>query len=219
MPYRPTPKTEAKKAAMRGKLIAAACKLFSEQGYEATTLHQIVKEAHTSIGNCYFYFLNKEALLLAIAGELRQEIATKIDCAIAPLPLGPGLLAVAIYVGTLATLERADIARFALTDFSHPALRLLTMELFAARVERAFHAMPDLIAGWHEATPQLAAAAWHGATSYALEGVITGRIVAEPHQVARFLVRWNLQGIGFSEDDIRQAMETLDTLISEHDVV
>src|SRR5262249_26460115 len=116
MPYRPTPKTEARKAAVRARLMSTACKLFSEQGYEATTLQQIVKEAHTSIGNCYFYFPNKEALLVAIAEELRQEIVQKIDRAIERLPIGPGLLAVAIYVGTLAALEKAEVTRFTLLD-------------------------------------------------------------------------------------------------------
>jgi AcrR family transcriptional regulator len=196
---------------MRAGLMAAACKLFSEQGYEATTLQQIVKAAHTSIGNCYFYFPNKEAILLAIAEELRQEIARKIDCAIAPLLLGPGLLAVAVYVGALEVLERAEVARFALSDAAHPALRPLTMELFAARVERAFQAMPALFSDWGDATPQLAAVAWHGTTSHVLEGVITGRISEEPTRVARFLARWNLQALGLAAEAIAQGMETLQT--------
>jgi AcrR family transcriptional regulator len=211
MPYRPTPKTEARKAAMRAGLMAAACKLFAEQGYEATTLQQIVQEAHTSIGNCYFYFANKEAILLAIAAELRQEIARKIDCAIEPLPLGPGLLAVAVYVGSLAVLERPEVARFALSDAAHPALRPLTLELFAARVERAFQAMPALFSGWQEATPQVAAAAWHGAASHVLEGALAGRIREDPPRLARFLARWNLQALGLGPEATAQGMQTLQT--------
>jgi AcrR family transcriptional regulator len=198
--------------------MAAACKLFSEQGYEATTLQQIVKEAHTSIGNCYFYFENKEALLLAIAEDLRQEIAQKIDCAIAPLPLGPGLFAIAVYVGTLSALERAEVARFALSD-AHPSLRPLTMALFTARVERAFQAMPPLFSNWQEATPQMAATAWHGAASHVLEAVIAGRIQDEPTRVARFLSRWNLQALGFSERAVQEGMEALLTYVSERNEV
>ncbi len=196
---------------MRARLIAAASRLFSEQGYEATTLQQIVNEAQTSIGNCYFYFANKEAILLVIADELRQEIADKVDRAIAPLPIGPGLLAVAVYVGTLATLERAEVARFALSGSTHPSLRPLTMVLFTARVERAFLAMPTLFVDWPGATPSLAAAAWHGSISHILEGAIEGRITAEPEQVARFLARWNLQALGLSTEAVRQGMQTLQT--------
>ena len=180
MPYRPTPKTEARKAAVRTHLIEAATRLFSAQGYEATTLQQIVKEAQTSIGNCYFYFPNKESLLLTIAENLRQEIAQKIDEAIAPLPLGPDLLAVAVYTGVLAVLERAEVARFTLLDTALPSLRPLTAELFAARAQRAFDAMPDLFLENTDANPQLAASAWQGAANYVLEGLVTGRIVEDP---------------------------------------
>jgi len=217
MPYRPTVKTEQKKEAMRKRLIAAAQSLFTTQGYEATTLQQIVKEAYTSIGNCYFYFPNKEALLFAVADELRQEIARKIDEAIAPLPLGPGLLAVAVYVGTQAVLERADVARFALSDSTHPSLRPLTRELFVSRVRRAFEAMPSLFAEWPEATPHLAATAWHGAVSYVLEEAVAGRIVHDPHQTAHFLVRWNIQALGLSELVVQQAMEDLQAYVTSQE--
>jgi AcrR family transcriptional regulator len=216
MPYRPTVKTEARKAAMRGRLMAAATRLFAEQGYEPTTLQQIVKEAGTSIGNCYFYFANKEALLLAIAEELRQEIAEKIDRAIAPFPLGPGLLAVAVYAGTLAALERAEVARFALSDSTHLSLRPLTMELFAGRVESAFRAMPTLFADWPDANPKMAAAAWHGAAYYVLEGAIQNRENPEPHRVARFLTRWNLQALGLPQTAVQEGMKTLDAYAVAH---
>ena len=216
MPYRPTAKTEAKKAAMRASLMAAACKLFSEQGYEATTLQQIVKEARTSIGNCYFYFPNKEAILLAVAADLRQEVTQIIDHAIEQLPLGPGLLAVALYVGTLAVLERPQTARFALSDGAHPSLRPLTMSLFTARVEDALVAMPGLFADWPDANPQMAAAAWHGASSHVLEGYVTGRIKDQPEQLARFLARWNLQAIGLSPQLVQDCMNKLDQFIDTH---
>lgn len=209
MAYRPTPRTEAKKAAMRARLLAAARRLFAAQGYEATSLQQIVKEAATSIGNCYFYFPNKEALLLAVAEEFRAEIAHRVDLAIAPLPPGPGLFAVAIYTGVLAVLEQPEVARFALTDTANPALRPITMELFAGRVQRAFETMPHLFSDWPEAMPPLAASAWHGAVNCALEGAITGRFTAEPDQTARFLARWNLQALGLSKAAVRQALEAL----------
>ena len=210
MPYRPTPKTEAKKAAMRARILDAARDLFARQGYDATTLQQIIREAQTSIGNCYFYFADKEAILLTIAEELRQEIAEKIDQAIAPYPLGAGLLAVAVYTGAKAVIENAAVARFALSDTAHPSLRPITAALFADRVERAFQAMPELFAGQPDATSKLAASAWHGAANVVLEGVINGRIMESPERVALFLVRWNLQALGLTDAVIHQAMTTLD---------
>lgn len=213
MPYRTTPKTEAKKAAMRARLLSTARELFIEQGYEQTTLLQIVARAQTSIGNCYFYFSNKEAILLAIAEEFRAEIAERIDTAIADLPLGPGLLAVAVYTGARAVLEQADIARVTLSGSALPSLREAAVELFAGRVQRAFAASPELFALWPEATPELAAHAWQGASSYVLEDAINGRLgatsISDSDQVARFLARWNLQALGLSAEQVHAALAFL----------
>ena len=47
----------------KGRIIAAAWKLFYEQGYEDTTIEDIVFESETSKGSFYHYFGGKDALL------------------------------------------------------------------------------------------------------------------------------------------------------------
>lgn len=47
----------------RGKIISAAWKLFYEQGYEDTTVEDIIFESETSKGTFYHYFEGKDALL------------------------------------------------------------------------------------------------------------------------------------------------------------
>lgn len=47
----------------RGRIIAAAWKLFYDQGYDATTIEDIVFESQTSRGSFYHYFEGKDALL------------------------------------------------------------------------------------------------------------------------------------------------------------
>ena len=47
----------------RGKIVSAAWKLFYEQGYEDTTIEDIVFESETSKGSFYHYFESKDALL------------------------------------------------------------------------------------------------------------------------------------------------------------
>lgn len=55
----------AKKTARntRGKIVSAAWKLFYEQGYEHTTVEEIIDLSHTSKGSFYHYFDGKDALL------------------------------------------------------------------------------------------------------------------------------------------------------------
>jgi AcrR family transcriptional regulator len=51
----------------RGRIISAAWKLFYEQGYEDTTVEDIVFESETSKGSFYHYFDSKDALLGTLA--------------------------------------------------------------------------------------------------------------------------------------------------------
>ena len=59
----------AKKSAqnMRGKLVAAAWKLFYEQGYDNTTVEDIIAESGASKGSFYHYFDGKDALLSSLS--------------------------------------------------------------------------------------------------------------------------------------------------------
>ena len=47
----------------KGKIVSAAWKLFYEQGYENTTVEDIIFESGTSKGSFYHYFSGKDALL------------------------------------------------------------------------------------------------------------------------------------------------------------
>ena len=53
---------QKKTANTKGKIISAAWKLFYEQGYEQTTIEEIVEASQTSKGSFYHYFEGKEAL-------------------------------------------------------------------------------------------------------------------------------------------------------------
>ena len=46
----------------RRKIVTAAWKLFYEQGYDRTTVDQIILESGTSKGSFYHYFNGKDAL-------------------------------------------------------------------------------------------------------------------------------------------------------------
>ncbi|MEY8337586.1 helix-turn-helix domain-containing protein [Lachnospiraceae bacterium 62-35] len=71
----------------KGKIIAAAWKLFYEQGYEDTTVEEIVEESGTSKGSFYHYFEGKDALLSSLSylfdekyQELMEQMEPGIGC-------------------------------------------------------------------------------------------------------------------------------------------
>jgi AcrR family transcriptional regulator len=55
--------------------MATAQTLFFEQGYDATSVEQIISRAGLSKGAFYYYFSSKEAMLEALAEQMAQEAA------------------------------------------------------------------------------------------------------------------------------------------------
>ena len=65
----------------KGRIVSAAWKLFYEQGYDNTTVEDIIFESETSKGSFYHYFEGQDALLGSLSmifdekyEELRQEM-------------------------------------------------------------------------------------------------------------------------------------------------
>ena len=66
----------------KGRIISAAWRLFYEQGYEETTVEDIVFESETSKGSFYHYFDGKDALLGTLAyvfDEKYEELMETMD--------------------------------------------------------------------------------------------------------------------------------------------
>jgi len=59
----------------RGKIITAAWDLFYEQGYDDTTIEEIIEKSGTSKGSFYHYFEGKDGLLGSLAYIFDEEYA------------------------------------------------------------------------------------------------------------------------------------------------
>ena len=69
----------------RGRIISAAWKLFYEQGYDDTTVEDIVFESETSKGSFYHYFDGKDSLMGTLAyvfDEKYEELSGVLDPAL-----------------------------------------------------------------------------------------------------------------------------------------
>lgn len=65
-----TPAITSKGERTREHILDTALRLFSEQGYEQTTMRGIAAAAETSLGLAYRYFTSKEDLVLALYERL-----------------------------------------------------------------------------------------------------------------------------------------------------
>lgn len=103
----------------RGRIVSAAWKLFYEQGYENTTVEDILALSGTSKGTFYHYFEGKDALL----GTLSVLFDEKYEALVPTIPADMDAL------DTLAYLNRE---LFAMIDNSIPLdllARLLSTQL------------------------------------------------------------------------------------------
>lgn len=75
----------------KGRIVSAAWKLFYEQGYDDTTIEDIIEESQTSKGSFYHYFEGKDALLSSLSYlfddkyEALKEPLNQIDSAFCKL--------------------------------------------------------------------------------------------------------------------------------------
>lgn len=203
MAYRKTPLTERRRDASRTRFLFAARALFADRGYGATTTRAIVEEAGGSMGNLYFYFPDKEAILRTLVEDAVDDAARAVDEAIARVPAGPPQLAVAVLVGVETMLARTDLARIIFVEAPRSGLRAEAIAHFAARVRRHFAARP---AAAGSLPPDLAAAAWVGALWQTVEQALTGDAALDARALGLGLARWNLRATGLPVAVVEEAV-------------
>ena len=63
----------------KGRIISAAWKLFYQQGYDNTTVEEIIAESGTSKGSFYHYFEGKDALLSSLSYLFDEKYEELMD--------------------------------------------------------------------------------------------------------------------------------------------
>jgi len=66
------------------RILNAALGLFRRKGFEQTTMREIAEEAGVSLGNAYYYFESKEALVMAFYERAHLELPSRVTAAVAP---------------------------------------------------------------------------------------------------------------------------------------
>lgn len=68
-----------KKGKTKEKILKAALKVFSEKGYHATNVDDIVEKSETSKGGFYFHFPSKKELFLTLIDEMTAILFNKVE--------------------------------------------------------------------------------------------------------------------------------------------
>jgi AcrR family transcriptional regulator len=78
-----TTKQPGKAEETRSRILNAALELFRRKGFEQATMREIAAEAHVALGNAYYYFDSKEALVMAFYQRASDEMAPRIETLLA----------------------------------------------------------------------------------------------------------------------------------------
>jgi AcrR family transcriptional regulator len=74
----PLRKRESNTLRNRSAILAAAREVFSELGFGAATIRDIIRRTHLASGTFYNYFPDKESVLLAIMEEFTQRMRVRV---------------------------------------------------------------------------------------------------------------------------------------------
>jgi AcrR family transcriptional regulator len=80
--------TSAPEAGARERVLDAAVELFAQQGYDGTSVSQVISRAGVAKGGFYHHFASKEALLYEVYGDLIGRQLAGMDAIVAQR-LGP----------------------------------------------------------------------------------------------------------------------------------
>ncbi len=208
MVYRRTERAERVRAAARARILSAARKLIRIQGVEGTTIQHIVAEAGSSVGNLYFYFRNKEALLLAVIAEIFGLIWRVGEEEMAAVSEGPGRMVVLQHVNVIAAYEHPDLAELVLSD------RFDSVVSFIETVQqlRFKTLLSENVPGLDDDELDLVVAAWAGVARNALLQHLRGRCDVDFLAMARFISRWNLTASGLLPAEVKRALSAAEDL-------
>jgi AcrR family transcriptional regulator len=101
--------------ATRAALVAAARRLFGQQGFAAVSIEEIVQEARVTRGALYHHFDDKQALFRAVLETLESELAERMRSAARAESRPWEQLRAACYAYLDACLER-DVQRIVVLD-------------------------------------------------------------------------------------------------------
>jgi AcrR family transcriptional regulator len=114
----------------RGRILDAAVKLFSEEGYYVTTVQQIARASGVSIGLIYQYFGDKEDILFLSLKRVLDRYETEIPARLEGLdhPVDRLCTAIWAYCSIVDELRHAAVLTYRSTKSLRPDRRTLIQD-------------------------------------------------------------------------------------------
>ena len=103
----------------RELILAAAKRLFVEQGFRGISMRQIADAVGVTKAAIYYHFHDKEDLFLAILESYLTELATLIDTSAAGADTGRGQITAIVHRILMQPVEQRAVLRLASQEVTH----------------------------------------------------------------------------------------------------
>lgn len=163
MAYRPTERTEARRIAVRERIVAAAHELIAAGGYRAAAVAAVAARAEVATGTVYRHFPSKADLLVEVFRRASQREVDAVAAAIAD-----GGVAAGVETFARRALRGRRLAWALLAEPVDPAVEAERLVFRRAFRDAFAAALPA-----HVEDPELVAAALVGAIGEALVGPLS----------------------------------------------
>jgi AcrR family transcriptional regulator len=194
---------------MRINILKAAKKLFLKNGYQKTTVRQIVKEAKTSTGNFYFYFPDKLSILKIIAQEFILILRNQID-QVKSFGFSPEIgFAFDFRLGYIKTLEDPKLSQLWYIIKSTPEINTESLENKTKRLKTFFGSRIP------EQQLKLLAIAIQGISDGITQQKREGTLSEDPVMLSNIIVEYSLRLLGYSPKEIKNTLKQIDQLIKQ----
>jgi AcrR family transcriptional regulator len=134
--------TQHTRDARRRRILDAARRCFTRNGFQATSMQDIFSESGLSAGALYSHFTGKDEIITAIADEVIDTITATFDAAIAD---NQELGLEDILENFFTTLQYADVAAIAITVWAEALRDRALRRRLATRYRRMRQRLTELV--------------------------------------------------------------------------
>ena len=201
---------KASSEVLKNRIIRISRRLFLEQGYENTSIRQILKKAGLSTGSLYHFFKNKEEILLFGLHDALIEISSLTDGKAAKYKEPLLRYALDVALGTSEILKHKHLFNFYNAVYKNESVENLVISL---KVEKMKALLKDLNLAFSDDEIHSRMLAIHGATRALMIAKINKQLSADLKEIYSLIIRIALTEFNIPRKKIEKILKLTTKII------
>lgn len=195
---------------LKKRIIKISRRLFLEQGYENTSIRQILKKAGLSTGSLYHFFKNKEEILLFGLHDALIEISSLTDSKAADYKEPLLRYALDVALGTSEILKHKHLFNFYNAVYKNESVENLVISLKVTKMKTL---LKDLNLSFTDNQIHSRMLAIHGATRALMIAKIGKQLSVDLEEIYSLIIRIALTEFNISKKKIQKILKLTSEII------